>query len=291
MPRGWLALWSSFRDFPGYASLPSRRWIYRGLALKPSSVPSVRVSRRAGRCAVRVSGAALREMAALLALSLMIALRDLGDPLPAACALFSPWTDLAATGDSILVNDHRCAMFRGAIIAPIAKYYLGSADPKNPRASPLYANLEGLPPLLIHVGEQEVLLDDSQRLADRARAAHAPVELKIWPDVCHGWQNLQVIPEARQSLEETSQFFFVDDGPHLLMSAITLDLHVWAFHSLACDSARMKSSTARRPTARMQVSAGRRLTPVRSCVADDTGIRAVDREPADKIGGQASTGR
>jgi len=142
-----------------------------------------------------------------LALSLLIALRDSGDPLPAACALFSPWTDLAVTGDSIRLNDHRCAMFRGANIAPTAKYYLGAADSKNPLASPLYANLQGLPPLLIHVGEQEVLLDDSRRLADRARAARVPVELKIWPQVCHAWQLFQVIPEARQSLKEASQFF------------------------------------------------------------------------------------
>jgi acetyl esterase/lipase len=142
-----------------------------------------------------------------LALAMMVALRDAGDPLPTACALFSPWTDLAATGDSILTNDGRCAMFHGAGIAPTAKYYLGGADPKNPLASPLYANLHGLPRLLIHVGEQEVLLDDSRRLADRARAAGVPVELKIWPDVCHVWQILPLIPEARQSMQETSQFF------------------------------------------------------------------------------------
>ena len=142
-----------------------------------------------------------------LALALLLALRDAGDPLPAACALFSPWTDLAATGESIRSNDRRCAMFRGANVAATAKYYLGANDPRNPLASPLYANLERLPRLLIHVGEQEVLLDDSRRLADRARAASVPVELKVWPDVCHAWQILPVIPEARQSLQEASQFF------------------------------------------------------------------------------------
>ena len=142
-----------------------------------------------------------------LALALLIALRDSGDPLPAACALFSPWTDLAATGESVVSNDRRCAMFHGAEIARTAKYYLDGVDPKTPLASPLYANLDGLPPLLIHVGEQEVLLDDSRRMADRARAAGVPVQLKILPDVCHAWQLFTLLPEARQSLREASQFF------------------------------------------------------------------------------------
>src|SRR5213075_3028038 len=86
-----------------------------------------------------------------LALSLMLALRAAGTPLPAAAALFSPWTDLAATGESIRTNAARCAMFNGEDIGPSARYYLGAADPRNPLASPLYADLSGLPPLLIHV--------------------------------------------------------------------------------------------------------------------------------------------
>lgn len=142
-----------------------------------------------------------------LSLALLVALRDAADPLPAACALFSPWTDLAATGDSIRTNTSRCAMFTGERIAPTAKFYLGGADPRNPLASPLYADLAGLPRLLIHAGEQEVLLDDSRRLAERARTAQVPVEIKIWPDVCHAWQLLQMIPEARQSVEEAADFF------------------------------------------------------------------------------------
>ena len=141
-----------------------------------------------------------------LALALLVALRDAGEGSPSACALFSPWTDLAVTGDSIRSNNGRCAMFQGDRIAPTAEYYLQGADPKNPLASPLYANLEKLPPLLIHVGEQEVLLDDSRRLAERARAAGVAVDLKIWPDVCHVWQILPLLPEARQSMEEASRF-------------------------------------------------------------------------------------
>jgi epsilon-lactone hydrolase len=142
-----------------------------------------------------------------LALSMMIALRDTGVPLPAAAAVFSPWTDLAATGESIRANADRCAMFSGTDIAPTARYYLGETDPRNPLASPLYADLTGLPPLLIHVGADEVLLDDSTRLAERARAAGVPVELKIWPVVPHAWQLApHMIPEGRASLREAGEF-------------------------------------------------------------------------------------
>ena len=142
-----------------------------------------------------------------LSLSLMLALRAAGTPLPAAAALFSPWTDLAATGESIRTNVTRCAMFNGADIGPSAHYYLGDADPRNPLASPLYADLSGLPPLLIHVGADECLRDDSTRMAEKARAAGVPVELKVWPVVPHAWQlAVQILPEARQSLRETAEF-------------------------------------------------------------------------------------
>ena len=142
-----------------------------------------------------------------LSLSLMLALRAAGVPLPACAAVFSPWTDLAATGESIRTNANRCAMFSGTDIAPTARYYLGDTDPRNPLASPLYADLAGLPPLLIHVGEDEVLRDDATRLAERARAAGVPVELKIWPVVPHAWQLApHLIPEGRASLREAAEF-------------------------------------------------------------------------------------
>jgi len=142
-----------------------------------------------------------------LTLSLLLSLRAAGDPLPAAAALFSPWTDLAATGDSIRTNTNRCAMFDGAGVAFSSRYYLGGHDPRDPLASPLYADLSRLPALLIHVGSDEVLLDDSTRLAERARAAGVPVSLKIWPVVPHAWQLApHKVPEARQSLREAAEF-------------------------------------------------------------------------------------
>ena len=131
-----------------------------------------------------------------------------GGPTGPGAALFSPWTDLAATGDSIRTNSDRCAIFNGLDVAASARYYLGGTDPRNPLASPLYADLSGLPPLLIHVGADEVLRGDSTRLAERARAAGVSVEQKIWPVVPHAWQLApHLIPEARQSLRESADFF------------------------------------------------------------------------------------
>jgi acetyl esterase/lipase len=142
-----------------------------------------------------------------LTLSLLLALREAGTPLPAGAALFSPWTDLAATGESVITNADRCAMFHGPDIGLSARYYLGEMDPRHPIASPLYADLKGLPPLLIHVGRDEVLRDDSTRLAERAKEAGVRVELKVWPVVPHAWQLApHMIPEARQSLRESATF-------------------------------------------------------------------------------------
>jgi acetyl esterase/lipase len=142
-----------------------------------------------------------------LALALMIAARVGGLALPAAAGLFSPWTDLAATGESLVRNDRRCAMFFGGNIGKSARIYLDKEDPRNPLASPLYADLSNLPPLLIHAAKNETLLDDSVRLAERARATGVPVELKIWPVVPHCWQlGYPRLPEARRSIGEAAGF-------------------------------------------------------------------------------------
>ncbi len=110
--------------------------------------------------------------------------------------LFSPWTDLAGTGDTLRTNTKRDAMFHGEGMERAAAPYLAGADPRNPLASPLYAELGGLPPMLIHAGTYEMLLDDSRRLAERARAAGTEVTVRTWPVVPHVWQ-LFPCPRAR----------------------------------------------------------------------------------------------
>lgn len=99
-------------------------------------------------------------------------------------------------------------MFSSDSFGRAAQFYVGEGDRRAPLASPLYADLQGLPPLLIHVGADETLLDDSRRLAERAQGAGVKVEIKIWPVVPHVWQLMhRWIPEGRGSLREAGMFF------------------------------------------------------------------------------------
>jgi acetyl esterase/lipase len=142
-----------------------------------------------------------------LTLALLLTLRDAGAPGPAAAVLFSPWTDLAATGPSVQSNAMRDCMFTPEGIREGASLYLAATPANNPLASPYYADLAGLPPLLIHVGEPEILRDDSVRVADKAKAAGVDVQLRRWPGLPHVWQLAQhFVPEARESLDEAASF-------------------------------------------------------------------------------------
>lgn len=133
------------------------------------------------------------------ALGLMLRLRDEGARLPLAAVLFSPATDLTASSPSVRENARRDAVLQGDVRALVAAYR-GGADPADPRLSPLLGDLAGLPPLLVHVGADEVLRDDALRLADKARASGVKVALKVWPVVHHGWQLVWRLPESRESL-------------------------------------------------------------------------------------------
>ncbi|MFX1735864.1 alpha/beta hydrolase [Paraburkholderia sp. A1RI_3L] len=142
-----------------------------------------------------------------LALATLVALRDAGDALPAGGILFSPWTDLAATGATLRSNDGVDPMFAGAALARAAKIYLGETEPTHPYASPLYADLHGLPPLFMQAGSTEVLLDDTRRVADKARAAGVEVELHIWPKMPHVWPIFApFLPESRRALDDAARF-------------------------------------------------------------------------------------
>jgi monoterpene epsilon-lactone hydrolase len=142
-----------------------------------------------------------------LALALLLALRDAQDPLPAGAVLFSPWTDLAATGQSIVDNSASDAMFFGSWVAPTARHYLADTPATNPLASPVYADLTGLPPMLVQVSDSEVLLDDSRRVIENAARSGVDATLRIWPGLPHVWQFFApILPEGRAALREAATF-------------------------------------------------------------------------------------
>jgi acetyl esterase/lipase len=142
-----------------------------------------------------------------LALALLLALRDARDPLPAAAVLFSPGTDLAATGESLVTNNTADALFFGSWVASAARHYLAETSATNPLASPVYADLAGLPPPFIQVGDSEVLLADSRRVAENARKAGSEATLQIWRGVPHCWQIFApALPDGRDALREASAF-------------------------------------------------------------------------------------
>ena len=142
-----------------------------------------------------------------LALATLLSLREAGVALPAGAVLFSPWTDLAATGESLVTNDKSDVMFYGRGLGRGARLYLGDTPADHPLASPLYADLRGLPPLFIQASDSEVLLDDSVRLAAKAEAAGTTVRFKAWRRLPHVWQIFSpFLPEARAALAETAGF-------------------------------------------------------------------------------------
>lgn len=122
-----------------------------------------------------------------LTVALLARIRDDGLPLPAGGVCISPWVDLENTGASIVGKADEDPMLDRTLLEWFAGHYLGPADPRTPLASPLHADLAGLPPLLIQVGTAEVLLDDARRLAERARRAGVDVTYEEWERMMHVW--------------------------------------------------------------------------------------------------------
>jgi epsilon-lactone hydrolase len=142
-----------------------------------------------------------------LALAALVALRDRGIELPAAAVLLSPWLDLALRGESMQTRAHLDPLTSYADLHRAALLYLGGLEPDDPRASPLYADLHGLPALLIHAGDHEVLRSDATRLAEKATAAGVPVQLEIWEEMWHVWHAwADELPEARAAIAQVGQF-------------------------------------------------------------------------------------
>ena len=142
-----------------------------------------------------------------LAVALMVALKEGGVPLPAAGVCLSPWADLSFSGDSMQTNAKADSILCRQSLAWLGGQYLAGLAPNDPRVSPIFADLTGLPPLLIQVGSDEVLLDDAVRLNKVAKKAGVDSTLEVWNGQVHVWPLMsKLIPEARQALQGIGTF-------------------------------------------------------------------------------------
>jgi monoterpene epsilon-lactone hydrolase len=142
-----------------------------------------------------------------LTIATLVRLRDEGDPLPAAAVCLSPWVDMEGIGGSASTKADEDVIVQPEGIRFMAETYLAGQDPRTPLAAPLYAELDGLPPVLIQVGTSEVLLDDANRLAERARSADVEVTLERWEGMFHVWHWFaSILPEGQEAIERVGAF-------------------------------------------------------------------------------------
>jgi len=143
----------------------------------------------------------------------LVALKDRGEPLPAAAVCISPWADMECTGESLTTRADVDPLIQRDTLMEMAKIYLGGTEPCTPLASPIYADLSGLPPLLIQVGTAEVLYDDAARLAEKAKEAGVPVVFEPWEDMVHMWHSFaSMLPEGQQAIERIGEFVIEHTG-------------------------------------------------------------------------------
>lgn len=141
-----------------------------------------------------------------LTMATLLAIKQAGEPMPAAGVCLSPWVDLEGIGDSMTSRDSLDFMVHKDGLLAMAAHYLNGANPRTPLAAPLHGDLAGLPPLLIQVGTAETLFDDSTRLATKAREAGVDVTLEEWQDMFHVFQAMASLPEARQATDKIGAF-------------------------------------------------------------------------------------
>ena len=142
-----------------------------------------------------------------LSLALLQMIQKQKLPNAAGCVLLSPWTDLTLSGDSVKTKKNVDPLITPHLLDIFSKRYVGDADPTDPLISPLFADVKGFPPTLIQVGTNEVLLDDSTRLAQKLNKAGVKVQLEVYNDMMHVWQYLGgIVPEANKAIEEIGEF-------------------------------------------------------------------------------------
>ncbi|MDO9460834.1 MAG: alpha/beta hydrolase [Alphaproteobacteria bacterium] len=137
-----------------------------------------------------------------LTLATLVALRDAKVALPKAVAMLSPWTDLTGDSQTMVSRAEKDPMVQKPGLMAMGALYLNGKDAKTPLASPLFADLRALPPMLIQVGDHETLLDDSRTLEKNAKAAGVDVTLEVWDEMIHVWHLFHpVLPEGVKALE------------------------------------------------------------------------------------------
>ena len=142
-----------------------------------------------------------------LTIAALVAIRDAGEPLPACAIAISPWVDMEGLGESMITKAAVDPMVQKAALAMLAPMYLNGHDPRTPLAAPLYADLSGLPPILIQVGSEEPLLDDSNRLAEKIEQAGSQVTLEVWPDMIHVWHLFApMLDKGQEAIERMATF-------------------------------------------------------------------------------------
>jgi len=143
-----------------------------------------------------------------LTLATLLALRDRQLPLPKGGITLSAFADLTLTGESISSQEKFDPVMSPKCLPEFVKHYLGDADPRNPLASPAFGNYAGIPPLLIQVGEYEIIRDDSVQVAAKARADGVDVTLEVWEGMIHVFQSQfePLLPECREAFEHIADF-------------------------------------------------------------------------------------
>jgi len=142
-----------------------------------------------------------------LAVATLVNLKNLGLAQPSGAILMSPWVDLSVSGESIAVNEVADAILSRAALERFAELYLGDLDRKAPLASPLFADLSGLPPVMVHVGSTEVLLSDAERLVEKIKHAGGEAFLEVWPKMPHVFQVFaRRIPEGKDAIGKLGVF-------------------------------------------------------------------------------------
>lgn len=142
-----------------------------------------------------------------LTVATLVSARDQGVPMPRSAVCISPWCDMTCSNDSYRTRAEADPMVTPEGITQIAALYLGSASPTDALASPNFANLSGLPALLIHVGADEILLDDAVKLDANAKAAGVASTLEVWDDMIHVWHAFHpMLAEGKQGIDRVGAF-------------------------------------------------------------------------------------